>query len=164
MRYRSTLLLALLAPLPAQADEPSPVVNAVDAGIKTCMAPLKEVAAFIVKDDVHASHDLWSKNDADRRLYSSLIAKKYLDGNSHVSLSVSPDKSGKCSVEYSETMYWPKACSVLREETYAKFKYYESLNENTIILHNNEKTLSVYLTPQMQGNGCLDTRREVIYF
>ncbi|MCQ4144801.1 MULTISPECIES: hypothetical protein [Vogesella] len=164
MRYRSTLLLALLAPLLAQAGEPSPVDNAVDAKIKTCMAPLKKVASFIVKDGGHASHDIWNDKDADRRPFSSLIAKKYSDGDSHVSMSVGPDKSGRCSAEYNETAYWPKACTVLREEIYGEFKYHASLNESTTILRNDDKSVYVYLTPQMQGNGCLSTRREVIYY
>lgn len=164
MRYRSTLLLALLAPLLAQADEPSPVGDAENAKIKTCMAQLKEVASFIVKDIDHGSHDIWHKNDADHRPFSSLIVKRFSDGDSHVSLSVGPDKSGKCSAEYNETAYWPKACSVLREETYAKFEYHGSLNGQTIILRNDDESVYVYLTPQMQGNGCLSTRREVIYY
>ena len=163
MRYRS-MLLALLAPLLAQADEPSPVGDAENAKIKTCMAQLKEVASFIVKDVDHGSHDIWNDKDADRRPFSSLIVKRFSDGDSHVSLSVGPDKSGKCSAEYNETAYWPKACSVLREEIYGEFKYHASLNESTTILRNDDKSVYVYLTPQMQGNGCLSTRREVIYY
>jgi len=164
MRYHSTLLLALLVPLLVHAGEPSPVGNAVDAKIKTCMAPLKEVASFIVKDGDHGSHDIWHEKDADSRPFFSLIVKKFSDGDSHVSFSIGPDKSGKCSAEYSETAYWPKACSVLREEVYAKYKYHASLNGTTTILRNDDETVYVYLTPQMQGNGCLSTRREVIYY
>lgn len=158
-------LLALLLPAMAQAEEePTPVASAREAGVKSCMAPLKEIATYLVKDVAqHASHDLWNERSPDRRPFSSLIVKQYPDGDSHVSMIVGPDKAGQCFAEYNETAYWAKSCVVLRDEAFSKFTMHGSLNKHTTVLRNDNKTVFLYMTPQSDA-GCLVTRREIFYY
>lgn len=146
------------------ADDALPYKSANEKGVKTCLTQIKEVGNFITKDNAHASHDVWNKNSVDQRMFSSFVVKGYSDSDSHVSIIVGPDKTGKCFAEYNETSFWPKSCSVLREEVFPGFKFGGSMKGTTIFLENPNGAVNVYLTPQNNGNSCLITKREVIYY
>jgi len=134
------------------------------AGVRQCLSQIKELGQFVIKESRHASHDIWSTKSVDARPFSSFVVKGYSDGDSHVTLVAGPDKTGKCYGEWRETAYWPKSCTVVREEIFGKLKFSGTLSDSTIFLTNTEETLSVYLTPQSVSAGCLTTRREVIYY
>lgn len=147
------------------AVDTTPYKSASENGIKTCLSRIKEVSDFVIKTNPHVSHDLWSSNNTDSRMFSSFVVRDFSDGDSHVSIIVGPDKSGKCFAEYRETNFWIKSCSVVREEVFPKLKYSGSMNDTTITLKiNSDGGLNVYLTPQNNGNSCLSTKRETIYF
>lgn len=157
-------LTILSTSIAAQTQETVPYKVAVNSGITTCLAQIKELTEYVLKNDAHASHDIWNSVDSDRRMFSSFIVKSYSDMDTHINLVIGPDKTGKCYGEYNETAIWPKACAVLREEMFADFEFYGSLTSTSFGLQNASGDLNVYLTPQTGGNSCLTTRREIIYF
>lgn len=157
----SALCLSLLFAFSVNAQDSTPAKQAEEAGFRTCLAKIKETSNFVFGANKHASHDYWSKINPDERVFSSFGVKTYSDGSSHIVIFGGQDKTGKCFAEYRETMFWPKACGVVREETWSKFKFVRSLNDNTIQLENELKNVSVYLTPEGNGNSCITTRREL---
>jgi hypothetical protein len=146
------------------AQDLVPPRQAEKAGVKQCLAQIRELSQFVLKEHRHASHDIWSNSTPNDRPFFSFVVKGYSDGDSHVSIMVGPDKTGRCSGEWRETAYWTKSCTVVREEIFGKLKFTGNLNNSTIALQNSDDTLSVYLTPQSNGVGCLSTRREVIFY
>jgi|GEM_PF-1445390 hypothetical protein len=148
----------------AVADDSTPYLAGKKQGVRTCLDRLQTVANFIVADRPHASHDVWSNNAVDSRMFSSFVVKGYSDGDSHVSIVVGPDKTGRCYAEYNESAYWPEACTIVREKVFSKLKYVDSLKQTTAVLESESGAVNVYLTPQENGNACLTTKREVIFY
>jgi hypothetical protein len=147
-------------------DETTSVFDqAKKAGVIRCLKSLEQVSNYIIKKNKHSSHSIWAKDNVDLNGFSSFVVKEYTDGDSHVSILVVPtaDKD-TCFAEYNETSYWPKSCSVLREEVYKDWKYKSSLKESTVILKNDSDKVFIYLSPQNNGSACLSTRREVIFY
>jgi hypothetical protein len=147
----------------AYAEDTTPYQEAKRQGVRTCLDEMQSVASFIIGDRPHGSHDVWNSDQTDSRMFSSFVVKGFSDGDSHVSLVVGPDKTGRCYAEYNETAFWPQSCTVIREKIFGKFKYAGDLKETTALLENDNGSLSIYLTPQNNGNACLSTKREVIY-
>lgn len=148
----------------SRSEDTEPYKRAKNNGIKTCLTQLREVGNFIIEDFNHGSHDIWNSVNPDQSMFSSFVVKRYGDGESHIAITVGPDKSGKCYAEYRETAIWPKSCGVIRDEVWSKFKFIGSLIETTVVLKNDNKTVTVYLTPQSGGTSCLSTKREVIFY
>lgn len=146
------------------ADDAVLYKSAKENGVVTCLSQIKEVGNFVVKENGHASHDIWNNKNIDKRMFSSFVVKSYSDGDSHISIVVGPDKTGSCYAEYNETSFWPKSCSVLREEVFSGYKFSGSMKSTTIALQNPAGSVDVYMTPQSGGNSCLTTKREVIYY
>jgi hypothetical protein len=164
MRARSALAMLFLAGfVNANADETTPYQTAKQQGIRTCLSELRGVSNFIIDDHEHGSHDVWTSDATDSRMFSSFIVKGYSDGDSHVTIVVGPDKSGRCYVEYNETAFWPQSCTVIREAVFSELKYVDSLKETSVVLESKNGSVNVYLTPQNNGGACLSTKREVIY-
>ena len=148
----------------AMANDSLPYKTAAENGIKTCLTQIRDVGNFIVKGNAHASHDFWNRDNANDRMFSSFLVKSYSDGDSHISVIVGPDKSGACYAEYNETSFWPKSCTVLREEVFSGVKFSGALKGTTTVLENPEGSVNIYMPPQNGGNSCLTTKREVIYY
>ena len=146
------------------ADDSVTYKTAKEQGVTTCLAQIKKVGNFIIKENSHASHDIWNSKNVDKRMFSSFLVKGYSDGDSHVSIVVGPDQTGNCYAEYNETSFWPKSCSVLREETFSVFKFSGSMKSTSIVLKNEDDSVNIYMTPQDGGKSCLTTKREVIYY
>ncbi|WP_172649446.1 hypothetical protein [Thiolapillus brandeum] len=161
---RLVLAAMMVGTTAATADEVSSYQTARKQGVKTCLEKVKEVGNFLVGDHNHASHDVWNTVDTDKRMFSSFLVKEYSDGDTHISMIVGPDATGKCFAEYNETTFWSKSCSIIREEVFSEFKFAGSMKEATIVLKNKEDSVNAYLTPQSNGNACLSTRREVVFY
>ena len=128
-------------------------------GFTQCLARTKELSEFLVKNNSYGSHDFMAKKHPNENPLNSLIVKGYSDGDSHINLSVTPLKNGKCAWSYTETSIYEQACQVVREKTFSDSKFINTLNETTIALDSGDN-LYHYLTPSQSGKYCLVTKRE----
>ncbi|KKN43128.1 hypothetical protein LCGC14_0706300 [marine sediment metagenome] len=157
------ICLAMLTFVSAQAKSENSIVNlAKKNGFHTCLPQLKISSEFIINDKVHSTHSFWNQEDPDNSTYSSLSVKDYSDGDSHVIVAAAQTSSGKCDTFYVETFVLTKSCTVAREETFTNLKYAGQLNQNTLLLQNDSKSVNVYLTPQ-NDSLCLVSKKESLY-
>jgi hypothetical protein len=164
MRARIALAVFFLAgATSANANDTTPYQQAAKEGLRACLSQLDKVSNFIIDDRPHGSHDVWATDKPEARMFSSFVVKGFSDGDSHVTLLVGPDKSGRCFAEYNETAFWPQSCTIVREKIFSSLKYIDALKETTAVLESESGSVNVYLTPQNNGNACLSTKREVIY-
>jgi hypothetical protein len=165
IRISCFLLSASLAlPLAAEEVKPAMVTSAEQAGITRCIDKVKQIGGFVTGGRPHATYDVWATEQTDKRPFSSFVVKGWSDGDSHVSMIVGLDGSGRCFAEYNETSYWPKACGILREESFKALKFKSALKETTMMLTSEDGAMHVYLTPQGEGRGCLSTKRELAFY
>lgn len=166
MRSSLTLAVTLLATLSfsssAISDSTVVVDQAKQNGIVTCVEPLDNVANFIIGDRRHGSHSTWNNNNANERIFTSMTAKHYSDGDGHVTIVAAPVGDGKCDTTYIETYALERTCISARESLYSDWTFTGEL-VGTIVLENEAGTVNLYLTSQGSGNICLVSRRETVY-
>jgi len=132
------------------------------AGIKKCLSAVIGMSDFIIGEGKHHTHASYNTNNPDNRMYSTLTSKYYSDGDSHVSIIVTPNTAGTCDAVYVETYALTNSCMVARENMFKEWKYSGVMNNNTIRLTNSDNSVDIYLTPQGES-VCLVSKREMVY-
>ncbi|MDN7124556.1 hypothetical protein J6I90_06650 [Pseudidiomarina sp. 1APP75-32.1] len=132
--------------------------RAQDVGVSKCLETVKSLSGVLVDEHAHGSHDMWSTDAPDERVFDSVIVKGYSDTDSHISMTVVP-RDGACDWRYTETYVVEKACTVIRDDWFGEFGYLGALNETSLAL-SSEENVNIYLTPVVQGKMCLVSKRE----
>jgi len=140
--------------------ETIPAKQAQGNGFTTCHSMVEGVANFVVGNNNHGALSTWNKNDADNRLFNSLIAVGYSDGNSVAVANVAHGKTGKCDGTYTTVFYIDKSCVAARETTFKEWKYAGEL-AGLVVLENSSGSVNKMLLPG--GNGCVAVSTEVAY-
>lgn len=148
----------------ASAGDTLPRQKAEELGVKKCFAKIEKIADYAIEKASHGSDATWNSKDVDGRLVSFFVSRGYSDGDSQINMQFAPTLSGGCDVVYTETMVFESQCSIVREDTFKKWKYRSSLNNKTLILQSESGNVDVYLTPTgKKSDICIVTRREVGY-
>lgn len=147
----------------AGAGDTLPKEKAVEIGAKSCLSKVEQVADYLLEDAPHGSDTTWNNKNVDGRLLSFFVSRGYSDGDSQVNMQFAPTASG-CDAVYTETFVVESQCTIVREDTFKKWKFRGSLNKKTVILQTEEGSVDIYLTPAgKKGDLCLVTKREVVY-
>ena len=148
----------------ANAGDTLPRQKAEELGIKKCLAKIEKVADYAIEKASHGSDTTWNNKNVDGRLTSFFVSRGYSDGDSQINMQFAPTLSGGCDAVYTETMVFEGQCSIVREDTFKKWKYRGSLNSKTLILQNENGNVDLYLTPAgKKSDLCIATQREVVY-
>lgn len=160
--FAATLMSSTLNPATAFAETSvSDMAN--KNGIKTCAGQIKTVADHTIKDRAHGSYATWNKSNPDNRMYDALTVMSYSDGDTHLSITASPNPVGKCDSTYVETFVQKGSCMLARENTFGNWKFSGDLNGSTVVLKNDNGSVDLYLTPALNGSACMITKREMVY-
>ncbi len=156
------LLVVVLTVTCAPANAESVPGNlATKNGFKTCQKTVDGIGTFLTKNgNDHGALATWNKNNADNRLFNSLVAIKYKDGYSAAVIDVANTKANKCDGSYTTVFYSDQSCSAARETSFKEWKYSTEM-AGLVILENKDGSLSKLLLPA--GTGCVTVTTEVIY-
>ena len=168
MKKLALLLAALVAPLPAAAQQLPPASAAVKQGVQngftSCAAPL-DTAVQVVhgQDQAYAFVGTWSQRNPDAEAYNALTSQRYPDGHGLASLTGVKAASGKCNVVFTQALVVPeKTCEALRKEAFAEWKFYVNLGGVNTYEDPTSSDVSVTLLP-VSKTGCLVFKQGVLY-
>lgn len=159
-KYVISALLCCASSL--SSAETVPYSQAEKNGIKSCLSTIKMVSDHMIGETEHGADGTWNSKTPDNRLYTTLVAKKYSDGDSQVSLAFSPNDKGGCDAVYVESFASAKNCTIMREEVFGSWKYRGSIG-GTVILTSENGSVDVYLSPQENNTACLASKRETVF-
>lgn len=138
------------------------IKNAKEVGITTCAKTLDTLSDFALKDSPHTANNTWHKSAPNKHFYDSHSLKGYVDGQSQISLTVSPNATGGCDAVLLESMVFPKSCVSVRETTFSTWKFKDEAS-GTVVLRSEKGAVNIYLTPAANNTVCLVGKKEIIY-
>ncbi|CAE6945383.1 conserved exported protein of unknown function [Pseudomonas marincola] len=136
--------------------------GAKDAGVLTCHNIAKSMADFVLKGAPHSSHNIWSTDAPNKRMYESFTIKSYSDNNSQIVFTAAPNLVGTCDISSVETLVVSGSCLTIRDKVFKDWAY-KGEAQGTAVLVNDGGGLYAYLTPQLSNSVCLVTKREVVF-
>jgi len=136
--------------------------GAKSAGVLSCLKIVTDMSDFVLKGAAHGAHNVWNKDDPNKRMYESLTIKSYSDSTSQVVFTAAPNLAGTCDISSVETLVMPGSCLAIRDKIFESWSYKGEV-QGTAVLANSGGTLNAYLTPQLNNSACLVTKREVVY-
>ena len=143
-------------------SENTPVYNiALKQGIKKCLPAIKKISELLLKDTDNGASCTYSTKTADAGIFKCMVEVNYSDGNSIISISMTPTSSGTCDGEYSRTNTWKKNCAAVSKETFSELEYKDQLSKNVTTLITKDKGAYVYLVGTQDG-GCLSIKTETL--
>ena len=171
----AALAAAVTAPLladdatPSYKTDPSALYSQAEKSkLTTCLNPIGKISDFLFRNSnntlrQHETWSVWNSKDPGGRLFTAQVVTPFSDGSSLTVVTAAPVGDG-CDVTYTTTFYSAKNCSVVRESTYAKERFVGHLNDDTLVLESDSKSVNTLLLPQGESReGCLLVRTETIF-
>ncbi len=169
----TALIFIVSAPSPDSLAA-SPDENARASGIKTCAdAIAREVGPFL-QNAQHVSHDFVApgkKSDVDKRPFYSMAFRSYTDvGPGHITVVAASSylsrRKTKCDIHITETFASEATCEEWSGNLSRRnFQATPLASDITLMQNTGAEDIFAfyYLTSTSGGNGCLVSRRRMVY-
>lgn len=168
----SALFFVFLA-LPMSVRAAQPDESARTSGVETCADAIEREVRPLLEGAPHRSHDFVAPNkkEIDKRPFYSMAFRSYTDvGAAHISVVATRSdlsrRKTKCDIHITETFLSPQTCEELSGDLSAR-NFRAAPLASDITLMQNEGAQSIfsfyYLTSTPDGDGCLVSRRRMVY-